>query len=49
MVSMMVLYHMYTCIYGVHGKRDGAVPSVHIYLVVFTVSVMVLYYLYICI
>jgi hypothetical protein len=41
-----------TCTYvfsDVHGKRDGVVLPVHMYLVVFMVSVMVLYHLYICI
>jgi hypothetical protein len=32
---------------GVHGERYGAVPPVHMYLVVFMVSVMALYPLYI--
>jgi hypothetical protein len=49
MVSVMVMYHLYICISGVHGWRDGAVLPVHMYLVVFMASVMVLDYLYICI
>jgi hypothetical protein len=48
MDSVMVLYHLYICISGVHDYCDGAVLHVHMYLVVFMVSVMVLYHLYIC-
>ena len=41
MVSVMVLYYLYICIYGVHGYVMVLSP-VHMYLVVFMVSLMVL-------